>query len=95
MKLQKEKAKSLINNSNIIKIFLYFKFFTKRILQNPFTAYLITFIILLSLRRLSDSKKKNAIKIIVFSHLRWKKKIEILNKDGEFITYKILDLIFN
>jgi len=53
------------------KFFLYLKYFLKRILQNSLIAYIATFIILLSLKRLSNSKKKNAIKIIVFSDFRW------------------------
>ena len=78
------------------KFFLYFRFFLKKILQNSLTAYIISLIILLSIKKLSDSKKKkNALKIIVFSHLRWSEGIKVLDRDSEIILYKIPDIIFN
>ena len=77
------------------KFFLYLKYFLKRILQNSLIAYIATFIILLSLKRLSNSKKKNAIKIIVFSDFRWQEGINILNRDTKIIIYKIPDIIVN
>ena len=70
------------------KFFLYFRFFLKKILQNSLTAYIISLIILLSIKKLSDSKKKkNALKIIVFSHLRWSEGIKVLDRDSEIILY--------
>ena len=78
------------------KFFLYFRFFLKKILQNSLTVYIISLIILLSIKKLSDSKKKkNALKIIVFSHFRWSEGIKVLDRDSEIILYKIPDIIFN
>ena len=44
---------------------------------------------------MSNSKKKNAIKIIVFSDFRWQEGINILNRDSKIIIYKIPDIIVN
>ena len=76
-------------------LFLYLKYILKKNLQNSLTAYIASFIILLSLKKLSNSKKKDAIKIIVFSDYRWSEGINVLNRDSKIICYKIPDIIVN
>ena len=44
---------------------------------------------------MSYSKKKNAVKVIVFSHFRWPEGIKVLGSDPDIIIYKIPDVIFN
>ena len=74
-------------------LFLYLKFFIKKLFQNSLTAYITSFFILLSLKKFSGLKKKDAIRVLVFSDKRWMEGIYVLNRDSKIIIYKIPDII--
>ena len=74
-------------------LFLYLKFFIKKLFQNSLTAYITSFFILLSLKKFPGLKKKDAIRVLVFSDKRWMQGIYVLNRDSKIIICKIPDII--
>ncbi|PPR35188.1 MAG: hypothetical protein CFH25_00413 [Alphaproteobacteria bacterium MarineAlpha6_Bin3] len=69
--------------------FLYLKFFLKKTLQNSLIAYVVSFIILLSLKKLNQKKKIKCLKFLIFSDKRWKASLDVLKNDQEIALYKI------
>ena len=75
----------MLNLKRIIKNFFRCKFFSLII------GLLISFYFL----KLLIFKKKNILKIIVFSEFRWKESVSLLRKDRKIQILNIPEILFN
>ena len=67
----------------------------KLILKNKFFGFILGIFISLFFIKLFIYKKKNNLKIIVFSEHRWRDSLKIINKDKNICLIKIPDFIYN